>query len=247
MGEIKCFDLYKLIVGILTTVEFRKGEILELLTTELGEIDYISSFLDFNYTDYYNREMGANIKRFFVSFRDLVDPSSLADIKIRTNMLEKQFSAGALSRRPCLCAERNVHVAAGDLSRRSQLSPGQAQTPLSHPVKQDSEIKTMMESFPKRCAERNVHVSANNQDENESRKVNFDPGIMNLSRLILASTKDNAHRIPLSKGIYAEITLLFQKGDFKPLPWSFIDYQSKEYTEILFKIRTIFKEDLKNY
>ena len=178
MGEIKSFQFYKLIVGVLTTVSFRKEEILEALSKEYGEIDYISPFLDFNYTDYYNREMGEDIKRFFVSFKNLIDPESLAEIKIETNRLEMQFA----------------------------------------------EI---------------------NQDGVESRKVNFDPGIMNLSRLILASTKDNAHRIPLSKGIYGEITLLFQKGKVQALPWSFIDYQSAEYTEILFKIRDIYKLDLK--
>ena len=177
MGEIKCFPLYKLIVGVLTTVCFKKDEILELLSKELGEIDYVSSFIDFNYTDYYNREMGDNIKRFFVSFKELTEPSALADIKIHTNELEKRF----------------LEIEQGGI---------------------------------------------------ESRKVNFDPGILNLSRLILASTKDNAHRIPLGKGIYGEITLLFQKKQVQALPWSYIDYQSKEYTEIFFKIRDIFKSNL---
>ena len=178
MGEIKCFPLYKLITGVLTTVSSKKGEILETLTKEIGEIDYISSFLDFKYTDYYNKEMGDDIKRFFVSFKNLVEPSSLAEIKIQTNRLETQFIE-------------------------------------------------------------------NGQGGNVSRKVNFDPGILNLSRLILASTKDNAHRIPLNKGIYGEITLLFNKDDIKPLPWSYIDYQSREYREILFEIRNIYKSDLK--
>jgi len=178
LGEIKSFPSYKLIIGVLTTVCYKKNEILEVLAKELGEIDYVSSFIDFNYTDYYNREMGDNIKRFFVSFKNLIDPSSLADIKIRTNKLEKQFAE-------------------------------------------------------------------NNQSGVESRRVNFDPGILNLSRLILASTKDNAHRVPLDKGIYGEITLLFQKKGIQALPWSYIDYQSREYTEIFFEIREIFRSDLK--
>jgi hypothetical protein len=44
--------------------------------------------------------------------------------------------------------------------------------------------------------------------EGGSRRVNLDPGLLALSRFTLATTKENAHRIPLSSGIYAEITLL---------------------------------------
>ncbi|NBC28735.1 MAG: DUF4416 family protein, partial [Spirochaetes bacterium] len=53
------------------------------------------------------------------------------------------------------------------------------------------------------------------------RRVNLDPGLLLPGRFILATTKDAAHRIPLSDGIYAEITLLFSKGDFRPLPWTY--------------------------
>ena len=77
------------------------------------------------------------------------------------------------------------------------------------------------------------------------RRVNIDPGLLNLSRLILASTKDNAHRIPLSEGIFGEITLLYKQKLFTSLPWTYPDYQTCAYHEIFLKIRNIFKAQLK--
>jgi hypothetical protein len=76
------------------------------------------------------------------------------------------------------------------------------------------------------------------------RTVNLDPGMLTLGRLILASTKDNAQRIPLRDGIYAEITLLYRKGDFVPLPWTYPDYRSEAYRAVLGEIRTLYKAQL---
>ncbi|MFP4563266.1 MAG: DUF4416 family protein [Spirochaetia bacterium] len=78
-----------------------------------------------------------------------------------------------------------------------------------------------------------------------NRRVNLDPGLLDLSRLILATTKDNAHRIPLRDGIYGEITLMYRKKDFMSLDWTYPDYRSEEYREILREIREIYREDLK--
>ena len=63
------------------------------------------------------------------------------------------------------------------------------------------------------------------------RPVNIDPGYLTPSKLILASTKDHAHRIYLGKGIYAEVTLRYQAGSFRGWPWTYPDYASKEYLE----------------
>jgi hypothetical protein len=82
-------------------------------------------------------------------------------------------------------------------------------------------------------------------DESAGRTVNLDPGLLSLSRFILATTKDNSHRIPLAKGIYAELTLRFLKKDFQTLPWTYPDYATREYRDILKEIRAIYKESLK--
>jgi hypothetical protein len=73
------------------------------------------------------------------------------------------------------------------------------------------------------------------------RPVNLDPGLLSLARFLLASTKPAAHRVPLSGGIYAEIELLYQHGGFRPVEWTYPDYRSREYREILEHIRGLFK------
>ncbi len=74
------------------------------------------------------------------------------------------------------------------------------------------------------------------------RTVNLDPGIMTLSGLTLASTKDFSHRIYLNDGIYAEITLIYEKKQFKPLPWTYPDYQEPNIIEFLTKVRETMKK-----
>lgn len=78
------------------------------------------------------------------------------------------------------------------------------------------------------------------------RRVNLDPGLMLPGRFLLASTKDAAHRVPLRDGIYAELTLLFRKGDFRPLDWTYPDYRSEEYRAVLRKIRAAYVTRLRD-
>jgi len=76
------------------------------------------------------------------------------------------------------------------------------------------------------------------------RTVNLDPGLLALSRFSLATTKENAHRIPLSDGIYAEITLLYARGGFRPLEWTYPDYRAEPTLAILTRIRALYKTQL---
>lgn len=69
---------------------------------------------------------------------------------------------------------------------------------------------------------------------NKKRTINVDPGLLSMPNLILATTKNRSHRIPLKKGIYAEVTLWYEKGEFHAFPWSYADYKS-EAVRILFK------------
>lgn len=73
------------------------------------------------------------------------------------------------------------------------------------------------------------------------RKVNLDPGIITPANLVLASTKDFSHRIYLRDGIYAEVTLLYEKRKFKSLPWTYPDYTEPEILEFLERIRNTMK------
>lgn len=78
------------------------------------------------------------------------------------------------------------------------------------------------------------------------RKVNIDPGYLALSRVVLTTGKDYAHRIYLNKGVYADLTYIYKKGEgYISLPWTYPDYSSMEYRDIFMKAREILKIQLK--
>ncbi len=173
MGTIYVFRPEKLICGVLTS----RPEYIDPITSELcskfGSIDFKSDTIPFDFTAYYDEEMGTPIIRLFLAFETLVFPDTLAEIKTFTNRIEEKYSV-----------ERK-------------------------------------------------------------RLVNLDPGLISLKRLILASTKDNGRRVPLTNGIYAEITLVFIGGEFHHVPWTYPDYRSQRYLDIMKKIREIYKSQLK--
>jgi hypothetical protein len=173
MGKPSLFTPHKLVVGVLRSGEDRGALLHGALEKAFGPSDFISETLPFTYTAYYRNEMGDPIFRYFLSFRELVMPDRLSEIKLKTNGLEENF---------------------------------------------------MVEN---------------------KRTVNLDPGLLALSRFTLATTKDNAHRIALCDGIFGELTLLYTRKDFQALPWTYPDYATREYRDILLKIREIYKEDLK--
>ncbi len=160
------------------------NEVLEGIAADLGSPELVGRELPFDYTDYYHAEMGAPLRRVFLTVAGLWDPARLAEAKMATNRLEQ---AGA----------------PGDATAED-LSPGR-----------------------------------------RGRRFNLDPGLLSLHSLILASTKPHAHRIPLHSGIYGEVTLVFRNGAYRPLPWTYPDYASAAYQEILLEIRNNLKLELK--
>jgi len=82
--------------------------------------------------------------------------------------------------------------------------------------------------------------------DTDHRRINLDPGYLTLSKLVLASTKDYQHRIYLGRGIYAEVTLRYKKGEgFEPWGWTYPDYRTGEYLEIFNHLRKIYQGQLK--
>ena len=77
------------------------------------------------------------------------------------------------------------------------------------------------------------------------RRVNLDPGYVSMGKLVLASTKDHAHRLYLGQGIYAEVTLTYQRGRFRPWSWTYPDYASERYCDLFAEIRQRYKLQLK--
>jgi hypothetical protein len=77
------------------------------------------------------------------------------------------------------------------------------------------------------------------------RRVNIDPGYVSLGKLVLASTKDHAHRLYLGEGVYGEGTLVFQRGHFRPWPWTYPDYGSSPYCAMFDAIRERYRAQLR--
>jgi len=75
----------------------------------------------------------------------------------------------------------------------------------------------------------------------EQRPLNLDPGYITLAKLVLASTKDHAHRIYLGHGIYAEITLKFRDGAWQASDWTYPDYRRPDFQEFFSRCREYLK------
>lgn len=76
------------------------------------------------------------------------------------------------------------------------------------------------------------------------RCINLDPGYLTLSKIVLASTKNYAHRIYLGKGIYAEVTLIYKDNMYAPHFFTYRDYQDKTYIDIFMNVREMLKKML---
>ena len=77
------------------------------------------------------------------------------------------------------------------------------------------------------------------------RPVNLDPGIIEPSKLVLATTKNYSHRIYIGKKMYAEVTLVFDKGCWKPLEHTYSDYWQQFYFDFFDKVRARLLEQLR--
>ncbi len=138
-----------------------------------GPTDWISPAFFFDRTKYYEKEMGWPLHRRFISFKTLVRPQDIVEIKWKTNALEKKES------------------------------------------------------------------------QRGKRKINIDPGYVALERLVLATGKNYTHRIYLSKGIYADLTLIFQRGSFSPLAWTYKDYGDPESIDYFNGVRERYKRQIR--
>jgi len=177
MGNIRKVELVNLVIFVFGSyIDYKYLEVEEDLIKEFGDIDYISDTLDFDkFTYYYTSEMGQRIQGKLVSFKRLIHPESLANIKLITNKIEEQNSVDG------------------------------------------------------------------------KRKINFDPGFIHHSQFVLASTKHWANRIYLSKGIYAEITLMYINGKFIPFEHTYPNYKDEKYLEELINIRSLYLDKRKEY
>ena len=173
MSVPKIPESARLVISALTPHDDLIQEISIQLAKELGPIQEQIGPILFNYTDYYDREMGPGIHRWLWSFAQLVDKSSLVSIKLLTNRVEQSYT------------------------------------------------------------------------KHGKRRVNLDPALLSLGNFVLATGKDNAHRIYLGEGIFADLTLVFRGGTYRPLEWTYPDYADPVLIDILNRIRDNYKCCLK--
>ncbi len=83
---------------------------------------------------------------------------------------------------------------------------------------------------------------AGHADHPEPRPLNIDPGYLTLGKLVLASTKDHAHRIYLARGIYAEVTLYYKHDRWRPREWTFADYRREDYQQFFSQCRRFLRQ-----
>lgn len=81
--------------------------------------------------------------------------------------------------------------------------------------------------------------------EEGDRKINLDPGLMAKDRFVLATTKDRPHRIPLQQGIFGEVTLIYMSGDYQTFPWTYADFRTDEYRNLLKEVRKTYLKQLR--
>ncbi|MDD2315816.1 MAG: DUF4416 family protein [Desulfobacterales bacterium] len=118
----------KLVVSILTARRELFGRVLGLLERNYGRADLISAWLAFEYTRYYEAEMGSPLFRRMASFSRLIEQTDLADIKLLTNEVEGRFAESSLRRVNIdpgyLLHERFVLATGKNFSHRIYLGKG---------------------------------------------------------------------------------------------------------------------------
>lgn len=112
MGNIRKPAKVKVFFGIITGyVDKFIPDIKKTIEQRLGKIDLESPGLQFDFTDYYAKDMGTNLKRVFLSLEKLFYPDFLVTLKRWTNYLEFIYS-----RRSGLSIKRPVNIDPGYVS-----------------------------------------------------------------------------------------------------------------------------------
>ena len=75
------------------------------------------------------------------------------------------------------------------------------------------------------------------------RRINLDPGYLDLSRVVLLSGKEGSHKIYLRNGVWADLVLLKDKGGYRNFPWTFPDIRTGRYDDFFLQLRSEFKKE----
>ncbi|MDD5079255.1 MAG: DUF4416 family protein [Candidatus Omnitrophica bacterium] len=92
MGKIIKPQPVKLILALIFRDKLSYSKTLRILSKKFGRVDFESPVFNFNVTDHYEKEIGRDLFRRFISFNKLIPPEALSRIKILTNKIEKKLS-----------------------------------------------------------------------------------------------------------------------------------------------------------
>lgn len=81
----------KLIIGLFMKDRSLFDALAAELGSEFGSFDMVSPWMPFDYTSYYEQEMGAPLFRRLLAFKSLIEQLDLASVKLTTNHLEDQY------------------------------------------------------------------------------------------------------------------------------------------------------------
>lgn len=80
-----------LIAALMLSRDLDRNGPLERLKQKYGPVAILSDPFEFEFTSYYDKEMGEGIIRCFCVFENLVEQDSLTQTKLNTNEIEKEF------------------------------------------------------------------------------------------------------------------------------------------------------------
>lgn len=82
----------KLVIGLLMKDRALFEPLAVELASEFGSLDMVSPWMPFDYTTYYEQEMGTPLFRRLLAFKSLIEQFDLASVKLTTNRLEDQYA-----------------------------------------------------------------------------------------------------------------------------------------------------------
>ena len=100
-----------LVAGIMSNNSLTLKSALDNLEAKFGKFGSKSNEYDFNFTDYYNEEMGKDYRKFFISFSKRVSIEKLPIIKLWTNDLERIQEKRLINIDPGYLTEEKLVVA----------------------------------------------------------------------------------------------------------------------------------------
>jgi len=78
------------------------------------------------------------------------------------------------------------------------------------------------------------------------RTVNLDPGYLSDANVIIATAKNQYHRVALRDGVYAHMEYTLKDGRINFLPWTYPDFKTGEYLDFFNRLHRQYKLERKD-